>query len=369
MKQKKKILLIGPYPPPEHGTSIPFKIFCDFLKENIGANYHICILNSQTGDKAVEPLFSPSVILRVAKLFFSLIISMCSSKKIIIFGSQRFVSFTGLIVLILRPLGKEVSIRINGGAYEIYLEKMPFLLRTIVKKTLGLCCRIVVETEVVASQLKFVWPKQLRVVSNYRNPIDGINYEKSNSNKQVKFIYTGVIRRSKGCQELIDAFLILKKRFSESKIGIRLILDFYGPIYDRDIIDERTLDLNDDSRITFHGNISQSQLIEAYKLSDVFVFPSYWQTEGHSGALVEAMMVGFPVVAARWRATPEIIKDGQNGLLCSPKDVNSLVDCMEKMALDDKLRAKLAKAAFETSKRFNANIVCKQLAKALNLSC
>ena len=58
--------------------------------------------------------------------------------------------------------------------------------------------------------------------------------------------------------------------------------------------------------------------------------------------LMEAMAVGTPVIASRVAGIPELVEDGQSGLLFTPSDWKALADCMRRMIEDGDLRASLA---------------------------
>jgi len=365
---KEKILLVGPYPPPYSGPSISFRLFYDFLIERMDSKIILHMVNTQSGDKSIVSLFNLSIIIKILMIFVRIMANALVVDKIIIFGSQRFITIVGsIVVLLFRPLGKNVSIRIFGGAYDLYYFSKSNSVRTIIRNVLRLCSRIVVQTELTASSLYNIFGKRLRIIPNYRIPIANINYKSKMSTKSVSFIYTGIIRPSKGCKELLKAFLELKKRLLRHNLEIHVTLDLFGPIYKR-LWNCEGLSVNqDDPNITFHGEVDHETIIMAYNKSDIFVLPSYWPTEGHPGSIIEAMMCGLPVIATRWRAIPEIVKHEVNGLLCIPKDVASLTDCMEKLVLDSKFRLKLGREALKSSKMFDVNLVCNQLMEALNI--
>ena len=69
-------------------------------------------------------------------------------------------------------------------------------------------------------------------------------------------------------------------------------------------------------RVIFTGYRSDIPALLAQ--STVFVLPSL--TEGLSNVVLEAMAAGLPVIATRVGGTPEIIREGQNGLLVPPSD-------------------------------------------------
>jgi glycosyltransferase involved in cell wall biosynthesis len=62
----------------------------------------------------------------------------------------------------------------------------------------------------------------------------------------------------------------------------------------------------------------QRDVREYYWAADVFVLPS--RTEGLSNAMLEAMACGLPSVCTSVGGTPDWVRHGDNGMLCSPED-------------------------------------------------
>jgi len=72
---------------------------------------------------------------------------------------------------------------------------------------------------------------------------------------------------------------------------------------------------------------------------DIFVLPSY--SEGLSLALLEAMAAGKPVIATAVGGTPEVVTDGDNGLLIPPRDAGSLAAALTRLLSDPALAQRL----------------------------
>ncbi len=73
--------------------------------------------------------------------------------------------------------------------------------------------------------------------------------------------------------------------------------------------------------------------------ADVFVLPSL--AEGRPKVLIEAMSCGLAIVATRVGGIPEIIKDGQTGILVAPKNLDALVSGIEKVLDNEELKETL----------------------------
>jgi starch synthase len=90
--------------------------------------------------------------------------------------------------------------------------------------------------------------------------------------------------------------------------------------------------------VTFHGVLGREALARLYATASVFVLPTLREAFGLS--LLEAMAFALPCVASRLEAIPEIVSDGETGVLVPPRDVAALARAMSDL-LGDPVRAKL----------------------------
>lgn len=84
------------------------------------------------------------------------------------------------------------------------------------------------------------------------------------------------------------------------------------------------------------------------KAFDVFVLPSL--KEGFPYVILEAMAAGLPIVASRTGGIPEMIEDGENGLLIKPGDAKELAEAILKLSQDGDMAKKLTSEAERTVK-------------------
>lgn len=147
------------------------------------------------------------------------------------------------------------------------------------------------------------------------------------------------------------------------KIDFKLIIVGDGDEYRRLVEEVEGLGL--EKYIIFAGTISYSNLSRYYNLADIFVMPSIQDEEGNIDAspvaMMEAMSSGLPVVATKFSAGREIIKEGINGYLAQQKSSKDIAKGML-MFLEPKnaLRAKVRQIAVEnfssliTAKKYNS---------------
>lgn len=88
-------------------------------------------------------------------------------------------------------------------------------------------------------------------------------------------------------------------------------------------------------KVIFAGKVSEAELIAWYRQCDVFCLPaivdSQGETEGLGVVLLEALNYARPVVASNVGGIPDIIKDGQTGLLCPQRDSDELAATILKL--------------------------------------
>jgi glycosyltransferase involved in cell wall biosynthesis len=77
------------------------------------------------------------------------------------------------------------------------------------------------------------------------------------------------------------------------------------------------------------------------------------ENEPFGRVLVEAMACGVPVVATRCGGVPEIVRDGQDGLLVEPGHADQMAEAIRKLFKDNILRDRLVKSALKRAETFS----------------
>ena len=147
------------------------------------------------------------------------------------------------------------------------------------------------------------------------------------------FLFVGRVVSDKGINELVRAFSNLENPNNQFKLLL------VGPFEE----DLNPLHHDTLTQIKTNTNIIttgyQSDVRKFYKLSDVFVFPSY--REGFPNVVMEAGAMELPVITTNINGCDEIIIPEKNGLLIPQKNEKSLLDAMQKISSEQELYQKL----------------------------
>lgn len=152
-------------------------------------------------------------------------------------------------------------------------------------------------------------------------------------------VCVGRLVSAKGQHILLEALAVLKSR--DRTPHLTLVGD--GP--DRASLEAHTQRLGLGELVQFTGAVNQDAILKFYGQADAFVLPSF--AEGLPVVLMEAMAMGIPCVTTQITGVPELIRDGEHGLLVAASDVGGLADAIEQLMDDPALCRRLADAGRE----------------------
>jgi glycosyltransferase involved in cell wall biosynthesis len=95
--------------------------------------------------------------------------------------------------------------------------------------------------------------------------------------------------------------------------------------------------------VRFLGRLDAAEVRSCLRQADIFLLPSLWENCPY--ACLEAMAAGRAIVSSDAGGLPELIRDGENGLLAPREDAGSYVRCLERLIEDRGLRERLGDAA------------------------
>ena len=124
-------------------------------------------------------------------------------------------------------------------------------------------------------------------------------------------------------------------------------------------------------RIEWLGAKPQTEVLAAYRRADLFVLASRIADDGDRDGLPNVLMEAgsqeLPAISTSVSAVPELITDGENGLLVPPDDARALASAIESLIRDPARRLQLGETARRTViERFSMNAGLDVLARKLS---
>ena len=188
--------------------------------------------------------------------------------------------------------------------------------------------------------------------------------EKSETQQPPLIISVGRLRKKKGFDTLIDACALLNAR----NVRFRCNIIGYGP--------EDSALLHQIKLSKLHGIVSllgkrpHDEVKRQMAHASVFALPCRITADGDRdgipNVILEAMAMGVPVVSTDVSGVPEVVIDGENGLLVEPNDANALADAIEKILTDVRRAREMGRTGrCKVERKFSATQNIAELAELL----
>lgn len=225
------------------------------------------------------------------------------------------------------------------------------MVSLIFRKSSGVVC-VSRDLQTIAMQLG---AKHTTVIPD---PVDTCNCENSKLVKRKSNLIISVssLIPLKGLSYLVIAM----KRISDCRLVV------IGEGGERKKLETLSQELGLSNRVFFVGWMDHgSEFWDYLKEATLFVLPS--TSEGTPRAIIEAMACGLPIVSTRVGGIPEIIKDGVNGFLVSPRNEEQLVGAIQRVLDDETFRKNASEINREKAKRYSNDIIGLELSNYLKM--
>lgn len=352
-----RMLFVGPLPPPRTGTHVSFQLVCDEVRKRSRQGSLNVIDTSQKHQKSNTSIVSLANLRQCGKITREFLNRRKEADYVLVFGSNGFI-FS--MVPILRSLAgrRKFYVHICGGSFDLFLNKLNPVLRRVIIGALNRCAGVVVQTDYLQTHLAPALRCPVLASPNRRYLTQ---YQASPVGDQTpRLVYLSTVRQDKGIFVLLDALRALHAS------GSKLQCDIYGELWPQD--EQAFLSqLKNTPNASYRGHVEPNNVAEVMSQYDVLTLPTFYQGEGHPGVLVESMMVGLPVVTTNFRAIPEVVVHGQNGLLVEPGDSESLRKALSQIELSPTLLANMSEQALHQRNKFDANRVLPEYLNLLGL--
>lgn len=159
---------------------------------------------------------------------------------------------------------------------------------------------------------------------------------------RLRIICIGTMHEVKGQAYLLEACASL------ARDGVDFTCRLVGDGPDEPMLRATAVRLGITEQVVFEGRRTRDEIAALLAETDVLVTPSVpasdGKREGIPVVLMEAMASGVAVVASRLTGIPELVRDGETGLLAEPRDVVGLAGALRRLHDDPALRSRLAAA-------------------------
>jgi glycosyltransferase involved in cell wall biosynthesis len=361
--KKTRVLLVGQSPPPYNGMSVATELVKKALS---GA---VAVTHLDTADRRslanVGRLDFRNVLLAFMHGAKCLWILLSKRPEVVYVPiSQAWLPFLRdcLFLIPARILGRKVIIHLHGGRFgQFYSETSP-VMRVIIRYAIGDVALAIVLGANVANAFDGILPrKRIRIVPNGIPDAFGNQgqVESKRVNEQTPMLlYLGTLAAAKGYLDLLRA---LPKVRSQIGAPIRVVLagEWYSK-HDKDVAHELVKNTDLDKTVQFFGPVGPEEKVDLLRGASVLVLPS--ENEGQPYVILEAMAAGVPVVSTHVACIPETVRDGIDGFLIEPHDVDALGERMSCLILNESLRGRMGR---ESRQRFLEHFTYERFAERM----
>lgn len=144
-----------------------------------------------------------------------------------------------------------------------------------------------------------------------------LSNELTNKKRKTKTVfYAGTVKQTKGSFSLMRAWNLVQQKMPDTELivygkgELKKAMEFINPAFRK--------------TVHFEGHQSREKLFDALETATMAVFPSY--TEAFSMAPLEAMSRACPTIYTKRSSGREVIKDGDNGLLIEPDNIEEIAE-------------------------------------------
>ncbi|MHB8257930.1 MAG: glycosyltransferase family 4 protein [Acidiferrobacterales bacterium] len=248
--------------------------------------------------------------------------------------------FAGMVRLAAAVSRRKWLFRGFGGDFGLWYERASGLQRLLFRATvLGAQC-VLLETNSSVRYFQGIARSPVRWYANSR-PLPETPNRPNSGLPARKFVYVGHVRPGKGILDLLHA---------ADRLPDGIIVDIYGPMSEG-----LTEEVFHGRKSHYCGAIQPEQISGVLARYDVLVLPTYLETEGYPGVILEAYTTGLPVIATRCGAIPEIV-DTESGILIQPRDTAQLENAMTLLINSAPIMDRLRSGVMGKAREFSSDV-------------
>ena len=340
---KPKILFILHLPPPIHGAAMMGKYIQE--SELVNSSFDCFCINLATAGSLSD--IGHISLKKLLKYFFLLkhisnVVREIRPELVYITpNAGRKAFFKDFIVVqMLKSMGCKVIAHYHNKGVSVYQSK--WVYNFFYKRFFSNLKVILLAENLYKDMAKYVKREDVYICPNGIPSSCKEEMEARRNNVIPHLLFLSNLLISKGVIVLLDALKILKEKeytfvcqFIGGETAEINAVQFFEEVNKRELSD----------LVTYVGRKVREEKEAFFRQADIFVFPTYYETFGLVN--LEAMEYKLPVISTNEGGIPDIVKDGENGLICEKQNPVSLADCIAKLLDDEELRVKMGSAGHE----------------------
>lgn len=340
---KPKILFILHLPPPIHGAAMMGKYIQ--ASELVNSSFDCFCINLATAGSLSD--IGHISLKKLLKYFFLLkhishVVREIRPELVYITpnagGKAFFKDF--IVVQMLKSMGCKVIAHYHNKGVSVYQSK--WVYNFFYKRFFSNLKVILLAENLYKDIAKYVKREDVYICPNGIPNLRKGEFEARRKNEVPYLLFLSNLLINKGVFVLLDALRILKEKgylFNCQYVGGETAE--INAVQFSEEVDKR--DLND--RVAYVGRKVGEEKNAFFQQADIFILPT--MNECFPLVILEAMEYKLPVISTNEGGIPDMVKDGENGLIFEKQNPYSLADCIAKLLDDEELRVKMGNAGYD----------------------
>jgi glycosyltransferase involved in cell wall biosynthesis len=350
-KIPKRFLLVGPMPPPNGGATVLFEHLVNYLCIQ---DYIIVTVDTSPAIAGAQQSIVSKFLSRFWRLFkvvYLILLNLKQSDILFLNVSKSgFAFFLPLGLVLCKVFSKKLVVRKFGG--DFYDEMLSRGKKSLTFRFLGYADKVFFETKRELELYKTLSNKcNVSWFPNCREFSSELCQSEITEEAVLKVVFVGEVKEDKGIEILLDADL--------NDLSVQV--DVYGPLCKG--VDETSFGRN--SKVFYRGVLSRDVINQTLSKYDCLILPTFYKGEGYPGVILEAFGAGLAVITTEWNAIPELIEDGQNGILLPVKDSLAIRNAFSRLLDSPLLLSDMKSKAFLCIEYYEVNSVHRRVIKEI----
>lgn len=325
---KKKIVVIGPMPPPTGGMQTVMEQMMN--SDMKGFELIPFNVSKNTIIKSNIIFNSINFIYRCIKLLLYIATYSPDIIHIHVAADKDFIQ-KDIFHKLCKIMHRKTILHMHGSGFKTWFAGLNKKQKVKVKQSLSKADSLIVLSD---SWKKYYYSisnnKKIFVINNAIEDIDFKKYKRIYPKNEFIVLFLSNICKRKGAYDLLKAIKSIDEK------AIKFV--FVGPYEDKEKLFKEVNKLKINDKCRFVGEIIGKERFKYFASADMFVLPSY--AEGLPVAILEAMSFGLPIISTNVGAIPEVI-EGENGILIRPGDIAELKKAILMITKEDKIKYKI----------------------------